>query len=201
MALLAVPFLPISSVSGKLPDKTGLLSYQLLVSVFFVYHYFFSALKARLKVKEFPICTEKAHLVTEPLRQTEGEPTILRKAKATAHFLDNRTVFIEEDELIVGNIASKPMGMEAGTMGPAWPSEDMEELRKTGLSISAEDEKLLRSLNDYWLNKGRTLDKSQGQFYDDERMWLFIESGILCPLGEEKRRPWAGSLIRVGNSG
>ncbi len=138
-------------------------------------------LKARLKVKEFPICTEKARLVTESLRQTEGEPMILRRAKATAHFLDNRTVFIEDDELIVGNIASKPMGMEAGTMGPAWPTEDMEELRKTGLSISTEDEKLLRSLDDYWLNKGRTLDERQGQFYDDERMWPFIRSGILCP--------------------
>ena len=139
------------------------------------------ALKARLKVKEFPICTEKVRLVTESLRQNEGEPAILKRAKATAHFLDNRTIFIEDDELIIGNIASKPMGMEAGTMGPAWPSEEMEELRKGGISISAEDEKLLRSLDDYWLNKGRTLDERQGEFYDDERMWPFIKSGILCP--------------------
>ena len=75
------------------------------------------ALKARLKVNEFPICTEKVRLVTESMRQTEGEPLIVRRAKATAHFLDNRTIFIEDDELIVGNIAQKPMGMEAGTIG------------------------------------------------------------------------------------
>ncbi|HVN96086.1 MAG TPA: pyruvate formate lyase family protein [Syntrophorhabdaceae bacterium] len=138
-------------------------------------------LKERLKVKEFPICTEKVRLVTESMRQTEGEPMILRRAKATAHFLDNRTIFIEDDELIVGNIAQKPMGMEAGTTGPAWPSEDMEELRKAGLAISAEDEKLLRSFDDFFMNKGRTLDERQGMFYDDERMWPFIKSGILCP--------------------
>jgi hypothetical protein len=36
MALLVVPFLPILPLSGKLSDKTGLLSYQLLVSAFFV---------------------------------------------------------------------------------------------------------------------------------------------------------------------
>ena len=94
------------------------------------------ALKARLKVKEFPICTERVRLVVDSMKQTEGEPMILRRAKATAHFLDNRTIFIEDDELIVGNIAQKPMGMEAGTMGPAWPSEDMEDLRKGGLAIS-----------------------------------------------------------------
>ena len=139
------------------------------------------ALKARLKVKEFPICTEKVRLVTESMRQTEGEPLIVRRAKATAHFLDNRTIFIEDDELIVGNIAQKPMGMEAGSSGPAWPSEDMEELRKAGLAISEEDEKLLRSFDDFYLNKGRTLDERQSMFYDDERMWPFIKSGILCP--------------------
>ncbi|HEX2964941.1 MAG TPA: pyruvate formate lyase family protein [Syntrophorhabdaceae bacterium] len=135
----------------------------------------------RLKVNEFPICTEKVRLVTDSMKQTEGEPTIVRRAKATAHFLDNRTIFIEDDELIVGNIAQKPMGMEAGTTGPAWPSEDMEELRKAGLAISKEDEKLLRSLDDFFLNKGKTLDERQSMFYDDERMWPFIRSGILCP--------------------
>ena len=39
------------------------------------------ALKARLKVDEFPICTEKVRLVTESMRQTEGEPLIVRRAR------------------------------------------------------------------------------------------------------------------------
>ena len=143
-------------------------------------------LRERLNVKEFPICSEKATLVVASLRQTEGEPEILRRAKATAHFLDNRTIYIEDDELIVGNIAAKPMGMEAGTMGPTWPSEDMESLRQGGLNISKEDEARLRALDDYFLNKGRTLDERQGMFYDDERMWPFIQSGIMCPPWQKK---------------
>jgi pyruvate-formate lyase len=87
-------------------------------------------LRERLRVDQFHICVEKAGLVVESLRQTEGEPEILRRAKATANFLDNRTVFIEEDELVVGNVASKPMGMEAGTMGPTWPEDTGEEVQK-----------------------------------------------------------------------
>ena len=142
-------------------------------------------LMTKLDVKQFPICVEKARLVVESLSKTEGEPQILRRAKATAHYLDNRTIFIEEDELIVGNIAAKPMGMEAGTMGPTWPREDIESLRAGGLALSAEDEVLLRSLDDFWANKGRTLDEMQGRYYDDERLWPFIRSGILCP-------PWNG---------
>jgi formate C-acetyltransferase len=136
---------------------------------------------SKLDVKKFPICVEKARLVVESLKTTEGEPQILRRAKATAEFLDNRTIFIEDDELIVGNIAAKPMGMEAGTMGPTWPKEDIESLRAGGLDLSAEDEILLRSLDDFWAGQGRTLDERQGLYYDDERLWPFVRSGILCP--------------------
>jgi len=66
---------------------------------------------------EYPICVEKARLVMESYKQTEGEPTIVRRAKATAHYLDNKTLFIEDDELIAGNVASQPMGLEAGSLG------------------------------------------------------------------------------------
>lgn len=143
-------------------------------------------LLSQLDVKEFPICVEKAQLVTEVLKQTEGEPQILRRAKATAHYLDKRTIFIEDDELIVGNIAAKPMGMEAGTMGPTWPKEDIRQLRDSGLSLSDTDEAVLRSLDAYWKDKGRTLDEMQGLYYDDERLWPFIRSGILCPPWKSK---------------
>ena len=123
-------------------------------------------LRERLRVDHFQICVEKAALVVESLRETEGEPEILRRARATANFLDNKTVFIEDDELIVGNIASKPMGMEAGTMGPTWPEDDLAAVKKAGLYISEEDEALLRSLDEYWRHKGRTMDERQGFFYE-----------------------------------
>lgn len=145
-----------------------------------------ATLKERLKVDRYPICTEKAQLIVESYGQTEGEPQIVRRAKATAHFLDHKTIFIEDDELIVGNIACQPMGLEAGSMGPAWPEEDLEDLRKGTLFISDEDVVVLRSLDSYWKGKGRTLDERQGQFYDDERLWPFIQSGILCPPWENR---------------
>ena len=78
-------------------------------------------LKDRLMVRRYPICTEKARLVVESLQRTEGEPQIVRRAKATACYFDNRTIFIEDDELVVGNIASRPMGTEAGSMFLAAP--------------------------------------------------------------------------------
>ena len=131
-------------------------------------------LKQSLRVDKYPICIEKARLVMETYRQSEGEPAILRRAKATAHYLDNKTIFIEDDELIAGNVASKPMGLEAGSLGPTWPKEDLEELKKQGLMLSDEDEAELRIMDEYWMGKGRTVEERQGQFYDDERLWPFI---------------------------
>ena len=143
-------------------------------------------LREQLKVDEFPVCVEKARLIMESLRQTEGEPQIVRRAKATAHYLDNKTIFIEDGELIVGNVASKVMGLEAGSLGPSWPDEDWEDLRASGLVISDEDKAVLRSFDDYWQGKGRTLDERQGQFYHDERLWPFVQSGILCPPWKDR---------------
>ena len=74
-----------------------------------------------LRVEKYPLCVEKARLIMESYRQTQGLPQIVRRAIATAHYRDNKTIFIEDDELIVGNIASKPMGLEAGSLGPTWP--------------------------------------------------------------------------------
>jgi pyruvate formate-lyase/glycerol dehydratase family glycyl radical enzyme len=145
-----------------------------------------SKLKARLQVNEYPICVEKAQIILESFKRNEGDPAILRRAKATADYLNKRTIFIEDDEIIIGNVASKPMGMEAGSQNPAWPAQDIAELRKQGLSLSAEDEGILRGMDEYWRGRGRTLEERQGQFYDDERLWPFIQSGILCPPWKNK---------------
>lgn len=143
-------------------------------------------LKDRLNVDRYPICVERIGLITESLKQTDGEPQILRSAKSLAHFLDHKTLFIEDDELIVGNVACKPMGMEAGA--PTWSAEDLKELKegKERFFLTDEDEALLRTMDDYWKGKGRLIPERQGQLYDDERLWPFIQSGVLCPPWKEK---------------
>lgn len=132
-----------------------------------------------LTVSEYPICIEKAVLVMDSFRQTIGEPEIVRRAKATAAYLDGKTIFIEDGELIIGNVARTPMGLEAGSMGPTWSPEELEGLRGEGYALSSEDEARLREMDDYW--RGRTLWERMGRYYDDDRLWPFIRSGILLP--------------------
>jgi formate C-acetyltransferase len=54
------------------------------------------------------IDVERPRLLTESYRMTEGEPMVIRRAKALAHVLDNMTIFIQPWEIIVGNFASSP---------------------------------------------------------------------------------------------
>jgi formate C-acetyltransferase len=136
-------------------------------------------LMARLEVDRYPICIEKAQLVVESLRETVGEPEIVRRAKATAAYLDGKTLFIEDGELLIGNVASRPMGMEAGSMGPTWSADELAGLRSEGYELSEADETRLRALDDYW--RGRSLWEYMGRYYDDDRLWPFIQSGILLP--------------------
>ena len=51
---------------------------------------------------------ERARLLTESYRQTEGEPMAMRRARALAHILEKMTIYIRPGEMIVGNYASDP---------------------------------------------------------------------------------------------
>jgi len=142
----------------------------------------------RLKVDKYPFCAEKARLVIESWKQHEGLTPILARAYATAHYLANRTLFVEDDELIVGNVAAKPMGMEASCWGPFWDDYDLDMILQGKYTISDEDRKTLRELDSFWEGQGRQMYEWQGRFYDDERMWPFIRSGVLCPPWKDKTK-------------
>lgn len=63
--------------------------------------------RKRMEKRQASICSERAVLYTESFQKTEGEPYMLRKAKAFAHTLRHMTVYLEEDSLLFGNQASR----------------------------------------------------------------------------------------------
>lgn len=58
------------------------------------------------------ICLERGRLLTESYKRTKGDPPLLRRAKALTKVLDEMTVYLGENELIVGNVTSKIRGGE-----------------------------------------------------------------------------------------
>lgn len=61
------------------------------------------------------IDVENARILTESFQQTEGEPLVLRKAKAFYAQCVSKTIFIQDDELIVGSPGSR---IRAGILNP-----------------------------------------------------------------------------------
>lgn len=73
-------------------------------------------LKRTLRLKEnllsspYEICIERIKYFTEAYRDNPQDPPIIKRAKAVAHTLQNMTIFIRDDELLVGNETSKNLG-------------------------------------------------------------------------------------------
>lgn len=65
----------------------------------------FTRLRGRLLAAVPEMCPERARYYTQSYKETEGEPMILRRAKALAKTLENMTLFVADDDLFVGNQA------------------------------------------------------------------------------------------------
>lgn len=93
------------------------------------------------------LCTERARLATEAYRRTEGEPPILRAAKVLKAVLEGMSVWILEEELLVGHWASSLRGV------PMWPEfgvDEFENYVRSGFVLDEETEREVRELNSYW---------------------------------------------------
>jgi len=67
--------------------------------------------KERVLSAPYEICIERARCYTESYRGTEGEAPAVRAAKAFAHTLATMSIYILDEERIVGNRSSKLVGM------------------------------------------------------------------------------------------
>ena len=56
------------------------------------------------------LCLERGFLMTESYKETEGEPALIRRAKALEKILQEMSIYIEDGELIVGRATSKQRG-------------------------------------------------------------------------------------------
>ena len=153
-------------------------------------------LREGIHVDKYPICVEKVRLMTESYKQTEGEPEILRRAKALAHTLDAITIFIKEGELIVGNGASRHMGVEMEFYYGPWPREEIEALKDEGWVMTEKDLKEVGAMNEYW--KGRSIVARCGHSFDDDRLWPFMQTGIVLAAWKNKAEGSGGGYAESG---
>ncbi|MDD5094618.1 MAG: pyruvate formate lyase family protein [Dehalococcoidia bacterium] len=111
------------------------------------------------------ICFETARLMTESYQSTEGQPEVIRRARALDHILSHMTVYISDDELIVGNIASDPYGLP---IHPELQWKDMDKAIKGDLAHMVDEcgRTEWEKIRNYW--KGKTIDDRMFSILPDE---------------------------------
>ena len=106
-----------------------------------------------------PVCTERAKHYTEAYQQHMDQPVVVRRALALAHHLRERTLWIDNDELIVGNQAAY---LRAAPIFPEytmdWVVNEIDELASrpgAGFSVAEKDKQVIHEIAPFW--KGQTV--------------------------------------------
>lgn len=102
------------------------------------------------------ICPERAVIWTETFQKYETKPPILKAALALKATLEQMTIMIHEDELIVGNQGN---GLRAATLSPlvnTWVVDELDQFEKRDGSvfrISEQTKEKVREVYPYWEDK------------------------------------------------
>jgi formate C-acetyltransferase len=146
--------------------------------------------KLREKMLTTPeICIERGYLLTESYKETEGNPPIIRRAKALEKILKEMTIGIEDGELIVGKTTSKVRG---GALVPEvrgeWYLEEIDTISTRDwdrcLPLTAEEKVKMRDFLVYW--KGKSLYEKWCAMIPEDALKLdhkIQSSGGFCENG------------------
>ena len=125
---------------------------------------------------------DRAVLLTESFKQTEGEPIITRRAKAFAHILENLPIVIREEELIVGSNSKTSRGCQ---VFPEYSFEWLESEFDTVATrsadpfyISEETKQTLSEVYKYW--KGKTTSELATSYMAPETLTA-MEHNLFTP--------------------
>ena len=124
----------------------------------------------------------RAVLLTESYKETEGEPIIMRRAKAFAHILANIPITIRDEELIVGSSTLAPRGCQTfPEFSYEWLEAEFDTIEKRSADpfyISEETKKQLAEVHKYW--KGKTTSELALSYMAPEAARA-IEHNIFTP--------------------
>ncbi len=126
--------------------------------------------------------TDRAVLLTESYRQTEGLPLIKRRALAFAHILENIPVTIRDNELVVGSATKAPRGCQVfPEFSYEWLEGELDTIETRSADpfyISEENKAVLRDVFPYW--KGKTTSELATSYMAPEAV-MAIDHNIFTP--------------------
>ncbi|MGI0117470.1 formate C-acetyltransferase/glycerol dehydratase family glycyl radical enzyme [Zooshikella sp. RANM57] len=139
---------------------------------------------ALINIIKPPICPERAVAYTRIYQQNPALPVTTKRALALAEHLATRTIWIDNDELIIGNQASY---LRAAPIFPeytvTWLADEIDALADrpgAGFSLSEENKNTLKDVISFW--QGKTVQDQCYAEYNDEQKAI-LDSGIIKAEG------------------
>ena len=140
------------------------------------------ALIEHLFAKMPEIEADRAVLLTESYRATEGQPIVLRRAKAFAHIMDHLPITIRPLELIVGSNSKAPRGCQVfPEYSYTWLEDEFDTVATRNADpfyISEETKETLKKVYPYW--KGKTISELATAYMAPEAL-AAIDHNIFTP--------------------
>ena len=128
-----------------------------------------SRLVSHLFEKMPQIETDRAVLLTEAYKKSEGKPVITRRAEAFAHIMENLPITIRPDELIVGSNTLRPRSCQVfPEYSFSWLEDELDTVETRSADpfyISEENKKILREVYKYW--GGKTTSELAEEYMSD----------------------------------
>jgi len=130
------------------------------------------------------ICVERAKIYTEVYQKHEALPVPVKRAIALKETLERMTIYIDQGELVVGNVSSR---VNAAPYFPeyavTWMLNELDELDKRpgdAYYPSEEVKAEIRAISPYWIGK-TTIDK--GYALMPEKYKEILDAGIIKAEG------------------
>ena len=128
------------------------------------------------------LCTERGRLMTASYKETEGEPPVVRRAKALSKMLKEMSLHIDEGELIVGRPTSKQRGGAViPELNAQWILDEMDTMSTRKFDrfapVSDEERSEIRNFLPYW--RGRSLDDLWKARVPEEEQGLYHKGFII----------------------
>ena len=125
---------------------------------------------------------DRAVLLTESYRATEGEPIITRRAKAFAHICENLPITIRDEELIVGSATKVARGCQVfPEYSFDWLEAEFDTVETRSADpfhISEEAKATLHEVYKYW--RGKTTSELATSYMAEETL-LAMQHNIFTP--------------------
>jgi len=156
-----------------------------------------------------PVSMERARMVTSSYKETEGQPKILRRAKAFEKIVTGIPIYIDDEQLLVGDFASKPMAYEWWPeLTVDWITDALNEDKFT-YKVTKDEIPLMKEICEYW--KDRAAKESFFRYLGEEKkreLYELNEEGSLvffALMEAQTEKGWHvpdyPKAIRIGLSG